>query len=204
MVLSRFKVVATTIVAVAASVLLVAPADAGKKAPQDTKAVTPSPNSIKLEPGVWVAKVVGTPAQWNYVISTEPSGRHAVGYGTVDVGFYNEALDEATDKTSPLLIDVVMTGPATAKFNSVWYGIKNEPAEIMPGLTVTGHIVYIGVNRGELQMLAPGKSVGTHTICYYYTNLSDVDSDKDGFPDPGATPDMCTQTFTTEDTRLGQ
>jgi len=204
MMLSKFKVVAATIVAVAASVLLVSPAEAGKKAAPDVKPVTPSPNSIKLEPGVWVAKVDGTPAQWSYVISTDPSGRHAVGYGTVDVGLYNEALDEATDQTSPLLIDVVMTGPATAKFNSVWYGIKNEPQELMPGLAVTGHIVYIGVNRGEIQMLAPGKSAGTHTICYYYTNLSNVDSDQDGFPDPGTTPDTCAPTFTTTDTRLGQ
>jgi hypothetical protein len=202
MMLSKFKVVAATIVAVAASVLLAAPADAGKKAAPDVKPVTPSPNSVKFEPGVWVAKVVGTPAQWTYVLSTDPSGRHAVGYGIVDVGFYDEALDEATDKTSPLLIDVVMTGPGIAKFNSVWYGIKDEPAEIMPGLSVSGHIVYIGVNRGEMRTIAPGKSEGTHNICYYDPVTSD--SDLDGLPDAGATALYCVPTFTTVDTRLGQ
>ena len=199
---SKFKVVAATIVAVAASVLLVAPAEAGKKAVPDVKPVTPSPNSIKLEPGVWVAKVVGVPAQWHYILSTDPSGRHAAGYGKIDVGFYDEDLDEAVDETSPLLIDVVMTGPRTAKFNSVWYGIKNDPEVLIPDvLAITGHIVYIGVNRGEIEMLEPGKSRGTHTICYYDPVTSD--SDQDGFPDPGATGD-CQPTFQTLDTRLGQ
>ena len=74
MMLGKFKVVAATIAAVAVSVLLVAPADAGKKATHDAKAITPSPYSIKLEPGVWIAKVVGVPAQWNYVLTTDPSG----------------------------------------------------------------------------------------------------------------------------------
>lgn len=202
MMLGKFKVVAATIVAVAASVLLVSPADAGKKATQGAKAVAPSANSIKLEPGAWVAKVVGVPAQWSYVISTDPSGRHAAGYGTIDVGFYSE-LDEMIDETSPLLIDIVMTGPATAKFNSIWYGIKNEPEVIVPDvIAVTGHIVYIGVNRGELRMIAPGKAEATHNICYFDPVASD--SDLDGLPDPGATPFDCAPTVTTVDTRLGQ
>jgi len=51
MMLSKFTVVAATIVAVAASVLLVSPVEAGKKAAPDVKPVTPSPNSIRLEPG---------------------------------------------------------------------------------------------------------------------------------------------------------
>lgn len=196
MMLSKFKVVVTTIVAVAASVLLVAPADAGKKPPQDPKAVTPSPNSMKLEPGVWVAKVRGTPAQWSYVVSADPSGRHAAAYGTVDVGFYS-ALDTMVDETSPLLIDVVMTGPDTATFNSVWYGIRK-----VPGPIVSAEIVYIGVNRGILKFVAPGKAEGTHTISYYW---ADTDGDGDGFPDPGSEPIQPEPTVVqTLDTRLGQ
>jgi hypothetical protein len=193
--LSKFKVVAATIVAVAASVLLVSPADAGKKSAPPVKSVTPSPNSIKLEPGVWVAKVVGVPAQWNYVVSADPSGRHAAAFGTVDVGFYSP-LDTMTDETSPLLIDVVMTGPATATFNSVWYGIRK-----VPGPVVSAEIVYIGVNRGVLKFVAPGKAEGTHNISYYWPY---ADGDGDGFPDPGAEPIAPTQTVYTVDTRLGQ
>lgn len=196
MMLGRFKVVAATIVAVAASVLLVAPADAGKKAPQEPKVTSPSPNSIKLEPGVWVAKVREAPAQWNYIISTDPSGRHAAGYGTVDVGFFSP-LDTMVDETSPLLIDVVMTSPGTATFNSVWYGLRK-----VPGPVLSAEIVYIGVNRGVLKFVAPGKAEGTHNISYYWP---DSDGDGDGFPDPGADPiEPVPNVVHTLDTRLGQ
>ena len=92
MMLGKFKVVAATIVAVAASVMMMAPADAGKKAPQEPKATAPSPNSIKLEPSAWIAKVDGLPGQWTYVVSPDPSGRHAAAHGTIDVGFSVTAL----------------------------------------------------------------------------------------------------------------
>lgn len=196
MMLSKFKVVTATIVAVAASVLLVSPAEAGKKATQEAKAVTPSPNSIRLESGVWVAKVVEAPAQWNYIASADPSGRHAAAYGTVDVGFYSP-LDTMIDEISPLLIDVVMTGPDTATFNSVWYGIRK-----VPGPVLSAEIVYIGVDRGVLKYVSSGKAEGTHNISYYW---ADSDGDGDGFPDPGSDPIEPTPTVVhTVDTRLGQ
>jgi len=194
MMLSKFKVVATTMIAVAASVLLVAPADAGKKASAGASAMTPAVRSFKLEPGAWVAKVYGVPMQWSYVIAADPSGRHAVGYGTIDVGVYTAGLDEMIDYTSPLLIDVVMTGPGTVKFNSVWYGIKKEQV----GAT-SATIKYIGVNKGELKSVAPGKSEGMHEIAYYWP---ETDADNDGFPDPGAEPIAPPVKVYTVDTRL--
>jgi len=202
MALSKFKVVAATAVAVAASLLLVAPADAGKKATADAKAIAPSPNSVKLESGVWVSKVVGAPAQWNYVATADPSGRHAAAYGTVDVGFYS-ALDKLTDETSPLLIDVVMTGPDTATFNSVWYGIKHYDEETALEKQVSGYIVYIGVNRGTLKYTSPDRADGTHNICYFDAATSDIDP-ADGFPDATAVPFFCPDTVYTVDTRLVQ
>jgi hypothetical protein len=194
MMLSQFKAVAATIVAVAASVLLVAPADAGKKAPQDAKAVTPSPNSIKLEPSAWIAKVAGLPGQWTYVVSPDPSGRHAVAHGTIDVGFSVAQLFGPVDATTPLLIDVKMTGPKTASFNSIWYGVK-KPAT--PGM-LTMELVYIGVNRGTLDFVSHDKIEGTHTIEYYALS---ADGDGDGLPDPGSVP-VYSVPLTTVDTRL--
>lgn len=193
---NTFKVFSAAVVAVAASVLLVAPADAGKKAPVAGSAAMPAPSSAKLESGVWVAKVVEAPMQWSYVVTADPSGRHAAAHGTVDVGVYTAGLDEMVDGTSPLLIDVVMTSPDTATFNSVWYGIKKGSN----GVT-SAQIMYIGVNRGQLKFVAPGKSEGTHTIAYYWP---ESDADNDGFPDPGATPIAPPTTVHTVDTKLGQ
>ncbi len=194
--ISKFKVITAAVAAAAACVLLVAPADAGKKASPPGAAVVPSLSAHKLEPGVWIAKVVEAPMQWNYVVSADPSGRHAVGYGTVDVGIYTAGLDEMIDSTSPLLIDIVTTGPDTVAFNSVWYGIKKES----DGVT-SSKIMYIGVNRGEMKFVAPGKAEGTHNVAYYWPE-SDIDGD--GFPDPGATPIAPVVTVHSVDTRLGQ
>ena len=191
---SKFKVAAATIVAVAASVLLVAPAEAGKKAVPDVKPVTPSPNSIKLEPSAWIAKVDGLPGQWTYVVSPDPSGRHAVGHGTIDVGFSVVALFGQVDATTPLLVDVRMTGPKEAAFNSIWYGVR-KPAT--PGAT-TMELVYIGVNRGTLTFVGPDKVEGKHTIEYYALS---ADGDGDGLPDPGSSAVYSIPVETT-DTRL--
>jgi len=200
--ISRFGITAAAVLAVAASLLIAAPADAGKKTAAKSGPATPTLSSHKLEPGVWVAKVVGTPAQWNYVVTADPSGRHAAAFGKADVGFYSP-LDELIDETSPLLIDVVMTSPDVATFNSVWYGIKNDPVDLGGGNKVTGYLVYMGVDRGQMHFIAPGKAEGTHNVCYYLDPVT-ADSDQDGFPDPLATPDMCLETIYTVDTRLGQ
>lgn len=88
-----------------------------------------------------------------------------------------------------------MTGPDTAKFNSVWYGLKTMP----PGSPLSAQIVYIGVNKGEIKFTGPGKLTGSHHIAYY---LPTSDVDGDGLPDPGTTPVIGPIPLTTFDTRL--
>jgi hypothetical protein len=170
--------------AVAASLLLVTPVSAGP----------PASKACKLG-GVWVAKVVEAPAQWSYIVAADASGRRASAHGTVDVGLYVPGINELADSQSPFLIDIVATGPDTAQFNSVWYGLK----ETVGGVT-TAEVVYIGVDWGELKCVAPGKSELTHNIEFY---LPDADGDNDGYPDPGAIPIGGAQVHTV-DTRLGQ
>jgi hypothetical protein len=178
----KFNVVMTALV-VASAVLLVAPADAGKQ----------SSAAFKLE-GAWIARVVEVPGgQWTYTLSPDASGRHATGHGSIDVGLYTPPLSDMVDITSPLLIDVVITGPDTAKFNSVWYGTKK-----VTGLATTAEVIYIGVNRGDFKRVAPNKSEGTHNIEFY---LASADADHDGLPDPGAVP-VGGATVHTIDTRL--
>jgi len=151
----------------------------------------------KLEPGVWIAKVVEVPgAQWSYIVAPDPSGRHAAAHGTVEVGIYIEALDAITDKTSPLLVDIVMTGPRAAKFNSVWYGLQE-----IAGPYTNAQVLYIGVNHGEIQFVGPGKAEGTHNIEYYWASQ---DADNDGLPDPGELPFAVAGPIHTVETRLGQ
>ena len=180
--LGKFKVVMTALVA-ASAVLLVAPVDAGKKASV----------AFKLD-GAWIARVVEVPGgQWTYTLSPDASGRHATGHGSIDVGLYTPPLSDMVDTTSPLLIDIVITGPDTAKFNSIWYGIKK-----VTGLATTAEVVYIGVNRGESRRVAPNRNEGTHNIEFC---LASADADHDGLPDPGAVP-VAGATVHTIDTRL--
>lgn len=200
---ATFKAVAAAAVAVAASLLIVTPADAGKKAQAQQGAVVKAPAAAKLE-GAWIAKVVevegqpiAPPGQWTYVLSPDPSGRRAAGHGTIDVGLYTPPLDLMADEVSPLLIDLVMTGPNTGTFNSVWYGIKKGVTSV----GTTAEIIYIGVNHGEINLVEPGKSENTHNIEFY---LAESDADKDGLPDPGAVPLGPAVVVHTVDTRLGQ
>jgi hypothetical protein len=197
----RFGIAAAVAVAVAASVFTAAPADAGKKMAAQA-AMPPAPAAAKLE-GAWIAKVVevegqlvAPPSQWTYVLSPDSSGRRASGHGTIDVGLYTP-LDEMADAVSPLLIDLVMTGPTTGTFNSVWYGLKKGPTSV----GTTAEIIYIGVNHGDINMVAPGKSKNTHNIAFYGP---ESDEDHDGLPDAGAQPLAPPIVVHTEDTRLGQ
>jgi len=201
--ISTFKVIATATVAVAASLLLVTPVDAGKKVATAKNVMVQAPAAAKLE-GAWIAKVVGAegipqapPGMWTYVLAPEPSGRHAAGHGSIDIGFYVPGVSDLADETSPLLIDIVMTGPDTGQFNSVWYGLKKGPTSV----GTTGEIVYIGVNHGTMKFVAPGKSEGTHNIEFFWP---ESDTDNDGLPDPGATPIAPATVVYSVDSRLGQ
>lgn len=151
--------------------------------------------------GAWVAKVVESPlpGQWSYVVSADPSGKHASGHGSVDLGFSTEAVlggpyFEQTDSTSPILVNIVKTGPDTASYYSIWYGLK----DLEPTSPVKTKIVFIGVVTGKLKFVGPGKAHGTHDFALYYPSQ---DADGDGFPDEGQTTPFVFQ-LETVDTRL--
>ena len=149
--------------------------------------------------GAWVAKVVGFPGQWSYVVSADPSGMSASGHGSVDIGFSTEAVlggsyFEPTDSASPILVNVVKTGRDTASFYSIWYGLK----DLGSSSPVSHEIVFIGVSTGELKFVGPGEMHATHNFALYYPSQ---DADGDGFPDEGETTPFVFQ-LTTVDTRL--
>lgn len=155
------------------------------------------PASYKLS-GAWVAKVVGMPGQWSYVVSADPSGRSAAGHGSIDAGFNVDSIFgpvfEPTDSDSPILISAVMSGPDTASFYAIWYGLK----ELASSSPISHEIVLIGVVKGELEFVAPGKAYGTHNFEFYFPSQ---DADGDGFPDEGEYTPYTFQ-MNTVDTRL--
>lgn len=147
----------------------------------------------KLE-GAWVAKVVGAPSQWSYVLVPDPSGRRAALAGSVDVGFSVAGLFGPTDRTSILMANLVMTGPDHGVFNSVWFGLKELP-ETSP---ITDVVVWIGTSQGTFTFTAPGKISVVHNFAFYWPS---ADSDGDGLPDANAEPAYEVQILS-EDTRL--
>jgi hypothetical protein len=169
MTIHSLKVAFTAALAVSACLLVAAPtANADKGA-------------YKLE-GAWVAKVVGFPGQWSYVLAADPSGRHASGHGSVDIGFnpgvFGCQLGESNADT-PILINLKMTGPDTSVAYSIWYALSSADP------TAT-EIAFIGEVRTETRFVAPGRSESTHYFAFY---LPSQDQDPaDGFPDEGETP----------------
>ena len=169
MLISKFRVItAGLLAAVAALVLAASAASAGGAAGQ------------KLE-GVWIAKSDG--GQWTYALITDPSGRRASGHGSVEVGFSLEFLFGPSDRTSPLMINVEMTGKDTGIYNCIWYGVRELP-DLGP-MTPTAELTYIGLVKGTLTFVGPGKVEGVHRFELYYP---DQDGDGDGLPDPGEEP----------------
>ena len=139
-------------------------------------------SSAKLE-GAWVAKMPGTPFQWNYVMTpTEPSGQRATLWGTFTIpipGFvYGLPAQYQPEELSVISGEVVMTGRNEAKGTVIWWGLKN---------TVSGikQVVHIGVNSFTLSFTAPGKAQVTHHMKFYDPS---ADADGDGLPDPGQKP----------------
>jgi hypothetical protein len=125
--------------------------------------------AIKLE-GAWIARVTSSPFppapyQWTYILARDASGRRAGIHGSVDVAFPNPI---AHDRTTPLLGEIVQTGPDTAAFNSIWYGLNQ------------GVVVFIGRNGGTVRFLGPGKAEVQHNFELY---LPSADIDGDGLPD---------------------
>ena len=148
----------------------------------------------KLE-GAWIANVVGMPLQWTYALSPDPSGRRATISGSIQVhippAIVKPGLFADLEYNSPIVGETVMTGPDTAEFTAVWYGMKK-------GFPFN-QIVCIGVNSGVLTFTGPGKSEGTHHLAFYYPS---ADGDGDGLPDPGAVPALCLPATGTIDTRV--
>ena len=152
--------------------------------------------AFKLE-GAWIAKVIGFPGQWSYVVSADPSGRRASAHGSIEEGFDPSAFGcelGETDSDSPILINLELTGPDTGIAYSIWYSLKT----LDTGLT---EVVYIGEVRSHFRFVAPGKNKGTHYFAFYLPS-QDLNPE-DGLPDEGEMP-ACTVPFPfyTIDTRL--
>jgi hypothetical protein len=172
MAIHRFKVALIAAITVAACLFLTVPTAMADK------------GAYKLE-GAWVAKVIGFPGQWSYVLAPDPSGRQASGHGSIDIGFDPSIFGcqfADSNASSPILINIRMTGPDTSVAYSVWYALSSSDAALV-------EIVFIGEVRTETKFVAPGKSESTHYFSFYRPD-QDLDP-ADGFPDEEETP-ACT------------
>ena len=148
---------------------------------------------FKLE-GSWVARVdsfEGVPGpypfQWSYVLAPDASGRSASIHGSIDVGFPTMDPSMAHDFSTPIIGEIVQTGPDTADFDSYWYAIRKGPIN---------QIVYIGRAHGTVICLEPGILQVEHNFQIY---PPDADFNGDGFPEG---PDVKHFMVTTRDTRI--
>ena len=174
--ISKAKVIGTTLAAAAA--VFVPTGEAGL--------ANGGPASNKLQ-GAWIAKVQEAPLQWSYVLSSDASGRTASIHGSIDIGGVSPV---SADRSTPLIGEVVLTGPDSGKFTSLWYGISDTP---------TPHVAYIGMNNGDISFVDPAHVMGTSNIVFY---LPSADADGDGIPDQDAVPLAPPTTLHTLDTRL--
>ena len=147
---------------------------------------------LKLE-GAWIARVTSYEGgawpfltQWSYVVTADPSGRRGTVHGSVDVPFPGVPGDYVT----PIIGEVIQTGPETAIDNSIWYHVlKASPVN---------QIVAIGTAKGEWRRLGPDK---VETTIHFAIYEASADTNGDGIPEPGATP-IAAFTVTTVDTRV--
>jgi hypothetical protein len=155
--------------------------------------------SNKLE-GAWVAKVPGTPAQWNYVISsTESSGRQASVWGVFTVpipGFlYGLPAQYEAEELSAFSGELVLTGRKEAEGTVIWWGLKNTvPSKTYP---FNKQVVHIGVDSFTCSFTASGKTQVTHQMKFYDPS---ADTDGDGLPNPGQLPVFSAAPLTSTDT----
>jgi hypothetical protein len=151
----------------------------------------PAQGAFKLE-GAWVAKVTSFdgvpdeyPFQWSYILAPNASGKSAAIHASIDIGFPNSLLP--SDFSSPIIGEMVQTGPNTASFNSYWYSIKDGPIR---------QIVSIGRSYGTATFLEQGVVEGEHNFQIF---LPSADADGDGFPEGMPIKEF---TVTTLDTRI--
>jgi hypothetical protein len=156
-------------------------------------------NSAKLE-GAWVAKMPGTPFQWNYVMTpTEPSGQRATLWGTFTIpipGFvYGLQAQYQPEELSVISGEVAMTGRNEAKGTVIWWGLKNT----VPGDPAYPfkQLVHIGVSSFTLSFTASGKAQVTHHMKFYDPSS---DANEDGLPDHGQQPVFSAPPVTSTDT----
>jgi len=147
--------------------------------------------SRRLE-GAWIAKVPGTPLQWTYTMTPDPSGREAVISGSIQVpvppGLYGAFTD--VEYVSPMVGQAARTSRNTADFTAVWYGLKKgAPFD---------QVVFIGVTSGQIKFKGAGTAEVAHRLAFYAPS---ADADGDGLPDPGQPPVLCLPA-TSMDTRL--
>jgi hypothetical protein len=184
MAINRLKVITTGLAAVVVAVVLSA-----------STVIAGGPGAHKLE-GAWIAKVPEVGGQWTYVLVPDASGRRAAGHGSVEVGFNLEFLFGPTDGPSPLLVQLEMTGPNTGIYNCIWYGVRELP-DLGP-MAPTAELTYIGMVKGTMTFVGPGKIEAEHYFEFYYPSQ---DADGDGFPDAGEEPVFGFQSASV-DTRL--
>lgn len=153
--------------------------------PAQSAAGNPHQKSYKLE-GAWIANFPGMPIQWAYTVTPDPSGRRAGVSGSIHVPITpqvipgNPGLFLDWEYNTDLVGELVMTGPDTVEFTTVWYGMKRGfPFD---------QVVLIGVNSGQGKFTGPGKLEGTHNLGMYAPS---TDGDGDGLPDPGEAPTFC-------------
>jgi hypothetical protein len=148
----------------------------------------------KLE-GAWVAKLPGTPFQWNYVMTPkEPSGQRATLWGTFTIPIPGALIglppQYQTLDLSFFFGELVMTGRNEAKGTAIWWGLKDT----VPGIK---QVVYIGVCSFNVSFTAPGKAQVTSLMKFYDPA---ADADGDGLPDPGQQPVFSAPPVTSTDT----
>lgn len=141
--------------------------------------------AVKLE-GAWIARVTSSPFpdgpyQWTYIMAPTQSGRSASLHGTVDLSF---PAGIPHDSTTPIIGEIRQTGPDTAAFNAVWYGL-NE-----------GVVVFIGRSWGTARFLGRDRAEVQHNFEFY---LPSADVDGDGLPDGPAAGAF---SATSQDTRV--
>ena len=153
----------------------------------------PGQGAVKLE-GAWIAKVisyenapVNWPVQWSYVLAPDASGRSASIHGSVDVAFPQNP-DLLYDLNTPLIGEIVQTGPHTAAFNAYWYSIKKAAP--------FDQIVFIGRSWGEARFTGPGNLEATHHFELYLPN---ADTNGDGLPEGSP---IIQFVLTTQETRI--
>lgn len=152
--------------------------------------------SYKLE-GAWIAKVPGTPMQWGYAMSSDPSGNRATLTGSVHVKippqFYPDPdMFADTEYQTDMLGELVMTGRDTGKATAVFYGMRKALTT-----ELYDQVTYICVVNSQITFTAPGKITAAHNVQIY---LPSADVDGDGFPDQS--PVACLPAVSI-DTRVG-